>query len=220
MIDLKPVADSYRALVASLDAHLDDHSPGAIWRRAERATRTNLPKARRWKARAINLNPEPLHNAIALSGFVPIMWEDRWHLGVALPQPRPLGDLLDKVDEVVLIDPETNTAHVMGDDRATHVSPRLHRDHISVTTDPKAWAREIALHRLEWWHLRADRRRNLQAEPTWTGDIPTGLILGDPKKVRWADFDAKVIAVPADMQRVINRAVLAQARLPRVEGRI
>lgn len=219
MIDLAPISAAYAALIASIDQHFDDHSPGAIWRRAERASRANSPKVRRWKARALGLNPEPLHNAIALAGMAPIMFEDSWHLGVALPQPCPVGGLLDQVDDVVLIDPVANTAQMMGDRGATHVGPRLAVERLPVTTDPKQWARDIALHRLEWYRLRAERRRTMQAEPYWSGDIPSALIIGSPKKVRWSDFDAKIIDVPADMQRTVQRAIFAQARLPRVEGR-
>lgn len=219
MIDLSQIASAYADLMNRIDQHFDDHSPGAIWRRAERATRANSPKARRWKARSLDLNPEPLHNAIALAGMVPIMFEDRWQIAVALPQPCPVGGLLDLVDDVVLIDPTTNAAQVMGDRGATHVAPRLLRERLSITTDPKAWARDIALNRLEWFKLRGDRRRALQAEPHWSGDISSALIIGNPKKVRWADFDAKIIDVPADMQRTVQRAIFRQARLPRVEGR-
>ena len=216
---LQSIAADYRALISRLDAETDDHSPGAIWRRAERATRANLPKARAWKARALGLNPAPLHNAIALSGMAPIMFDERWHLALALPQPHPVDGLLDLIEEVVLIDPAANTAQVMGDPRATHIAPGQTLDRLSVTSDPKAWARAIALDRLEWWQTRRARRRNLQAEPTWIGDVPSALILAPLKRVRWADFHAKIIDVPADMRRDVQRAIMAQANLPRVEGR-
>jgi hypothetical protein len=217
--DLHSLAADYRGLLASVEAFRDDHTPGAIYRRAARAARVNAQKSRRWKARAIGLNPEPLHNAIALSGMAPMMWEERWHLAVALPQPNPVGGLTDPAQEVVLIDPATNQAHVMGDLAAKFIAPLYHRDRLNVLTDPKAWAREIALDRLEWYSLRAQRRAALQAEPTWTGDIPAALLFGSPKAVRWSDFDAKVIDVPADMRVSIRNAMLNQARLPRIQGR-
>lgn len=216
---LHAVGAGYRDLLGKLDAFNDDHSVGAIWRRADRATRVDQVKARKWKARAINLNPNPVHNAIALSGMTPIMFDERWHLAVALPQPAPCGTMFDEITDVVLIDPASNTAHVMGDPAAPYVAPTYERDRLPVTTDPKAWARSIALDRLEWWNLRRDRKRLLQAQPTWTGDIPSALIIAPLKKVRWSDFHAKIIDVPADMQRDVQRAIYAQANLPRVEGR-
>ena len=80
-------------LIADCEAITQDHSPAAIYRRAEHATRRDPVKVRRWKARALGLNPSPLHNAIALSGMVPIMFDERWHVAVAIPQPAPLAGL-------------------------------------------------------------------------------------------------------------------------------
>jgi hypothetical protein len=207
-------ADFYRRL----DAIIDDHCPGSVWRRAERASRADLPRSRAWKARFLDLNPEPLHNAIALAGMVPLMWEDTWHLAVALPQPEPLGLPNPEVDDVILI-ARDGTAQMLGDRECAYFAPRRRQERIRITRDAKQWARDIALQRLEWWRLRGDRRRKLHAEPTWCGEPEGGLIMGPLKRVRWSDFDATVIEVPADLRQEINRAVYAQARLPRVEGR-
>lgn len=212
-------ATDFRQLLSDIESFGDDHSPCAIWRRAYRASLTNAERSRRWKARAISLNPDPLHNAIALSGMAPVMWEERWHLGVAVPQPHPDEPYPANIEDVVLIDPRTGTATVMGDIGRTHVAPRAEQDRISVTTDAKAWARDIALARLEWYQLRRQRRHALQAEPGFTGDVPSALLLAPPNKVRWSDLRAKIIDVPADMRRDVNRAVFAQAQLPKIEGR-
>lgn len=217
--ELTSIRAGLEKLLADCEGITRDFSPGAIYRRAERATRASLPKVRRWKARALGLNPTPLHNAIALSGMVPIMFDERWHLAVALPQPAPLGGLFDQIEDVVLIDPKSGNAHVMGDRGATHIAPRASLERITVTTDAHAWARDIALARLEWFNLRRSRQRAMQAIPSWTGDIPSALILASPKQVRWADFNAKIIDVPADMRRDVRHAIFAQARIPKVEGR-
>lgn len=212
------IAADFRALLFELEAIVDDHTPGAIFWRAWRASMTNAPKARAWKARALGLNPEPLHNAIALAGMAPIQWEERWQLAVALPQPNPADGFLDDVDDVVLIDPKTGTAHVMSDHGATHIAPAA-AQRLTVHTDAKAWAREIALNRLEWHQTRKERRRALQVDPTWTGFPPAALILTQPAKVRWSEFHADIIEVPAELRRDVQRAMFAQANLPKIEGR-
>jgi hypothetical protein len=191
-------------------------SPDALFRRAELQAASNAPKARAWKARAISLNPEPLHNAVALGGMVPMQVAGKWMLAVALPQPRYADD---PIDDVVVIDPKTGKARVLGDHTAPIVAPRRHADKLPVHTDPKAWARDIALHRLEWFRTRASRRRMIQADAQWTGDIPAALLLATPNKVRWADLDAEILDVPAHLRADVRKAVFAQARLPRVEGR-
>lgn len=206
-------ADFYRRL----DSIADDHSPAAIWRRAERASRADLPRAREWKARFLGLDPAPLHNAIALAGMAPLQWDEVWHLAVALPQPEPFA--VNPVIDEVLVIARDGKAFVLGDPAAAYVAPRHEIEHLRVLTDAKAWARDIALHRLEWWRLRGDRQRALQALPTWDGDPPSALILGPIHRVRWSDFRAKVVEVPAGLRQQVNRAVFAQARLPRIEGR-
>lgn len=213
------LASDYRQLLADAEALRDDHSPAAIFRRARRASYSNAPKSRRWKARAIGLNPDPLHNADALSGMAPMQLEERWHLAVAVPQPSPLTLAIDPDIEVVLIDPATGHSSVMSDHTRALVAPTQHQERITITTDARAWARDIALHRLEWLGLRAARRNALQAEPTWTGEPTSALILGPLSRVRWSDIRADVIDVPADLRRNVQRAVYDQARLPRIEGR-
>lgn len=213
---LSAIAADYRDLLARVDAFAADHRPGAIWRRARRAALT--PRARRWTARALDLDPEPTHNVIALSGMAPLLVDDRWHVAVAWPQPEP-GTGLTTPDDVVLIDPATNTAAVLGDAGVAMIAPAIRHDRISVTADPKAWARAIALDRLEWWRCRADRERLLQAPPAWSGQPPHALILVPPKRVPWRELDAAIIDVPPDLRTTVHRAVLAQARLPRIEGR-
>lgn len=212
------IASDFRALLAECERVADDHSPNAIFWRAWLASMANAPRARAWKARALSLNPDPLHNAIALAGMAPLQWEDRWHLVVALPQPNPADGMLDYVDDVVLIDPKSGAAHVMGDHGATHIAPAA-AQRLAIHTDAKAWARDIALHRLEWYRMRQARRAALQVDPTWIGDPPAALILAKPAKVRWSDLRADVIEVPAELRQDVQRAMMAQARLPRIEGR-
>lgn len=212
------VAADYRALVVEIDREFPDHSPHAIFWRAWRASMSDASRSRAWKARALGLNPEPLHNAIALAGMAPIQWEERWHLGVALPQPDPAGGYLDPVEDVLIIDPRSGAAHILGDIGATHIAPAS-AQRLTIHTDAKAWARDIALQRLEWYRTRQDRRRALQVDPTWTGNPVAALLLAKPAKVRWSEIHADVIEVPADLRRDIHRAVMAQARLPRIEGR-
>ena len=204
------------ALITDCDALTGVLSPGALFRRAELTAVTNAPKARAWKARALNLNPEPIHNAVALGGMTPMRIEGKWMLAVAVPQPRYADD---PIEEVVVIDPRANTARVLGDHLAAIVAPRRHIDKLPVHTDAKAWARDIALHRLEWFRTRQSRRRLLQAEISWTGDIPAALLLDKPPKVRWADLAAGILDVPPVLRADVRKAVFAQARLPRVEGR-
>jgi len=206
-------ADFYRRL----DAIADDHSPGAVWRRANRASRADLPRARKWKARFLDLDPAPLHNAVALDGMAPMLWEDAWHLAVALPQPGPYA-LEFEPDDVLLI-ARDGRAQMLGDPACAYIAPAREQERLTIRTDAKAWARDIALQRLEWWGLRRERRRLLQAEPTWVGEPTTALIMGPLAKVRWSDFRATVIEVPADLRQQVNRAVYAQAQLPRIEGR-
>lgn len=212
------LAADYRAFLAKLEEIADDHSPAAIFRRARRASYADATKARQWKARALNLNPEPLDNAIALSGMAPIRMDERWQLAVAVPQPSPLDHAVDPNTDVVVIDPRTGKAQVMGDHGRSMVAPSNSPDRLTVTTDAKAWARSIATARLEWWHLRQARRHAMKAEPTFSGEIPAALLLGKPDKADWSALRAGVIEVPADLRRLVHRAVVAQARLPRIEG--
>lgn len=222
---LMAFADFDRQLLTRVQALCPDHSVGAIWRRAYRASICSgrAVKSRRWKARAIGLNPEPMYNVIALSGMTPIHVDERWMLAVAIPQPTPLaqGGVAREIDDVVLIDPDTGDASVMGDAGATHIAPPPIGmvDRLPVMTDAKAWARQIALDRLEWWNLRKERHRMIQAEPTWDGWPTAALLLVDPKKMRWSALSATVLEVPAEMREIVRRAILSEARLPRVEGR-
>lgn len=219
MIDtFASLSADYGAFLANLEAIADDHSPAAIFRRARRASYADASRARRWKARAIALNPDPLENGIALSGMAPLRIDERWHLAVAFPQPSPLDRVVDPEADIVLIDPRTGGARVMGDHGRSMVAPAAAPDRLSVTTDAKAWARAIATHRLEWWRLRQARRHAMKAEPTFSGDVPVALLLGPPAKADWSSLRAGIIEVPADLRRTVQRAVVAQARLPRIEG--
>lgn len=212
------IATDTRALLIEIEREADDHSPGAIFWRAWRASMSDAPRSRAWKARALGLNPEPLHNGIALNGMAPIQWDDRWHLAVALPQPDPADGYLDAIDDVLLIDPKTGHAHVLGDSGATHIAPHT-AQRLTVYTDAKGWARAVALDRLEWFQTRKARRRALQVDPTWTGYPAAALLLAPPQKVRWSELQADIIEVPAELRRDVHRAVLAQANLPTIEGR-
>lgn len=214
--DLSEIRAAYDAILAECDTLTGVRTPAMLFRAAERAAHRAAPKARAWKARAINLNPEPLHNAVALAGMVPMRIEDTWMLAVAIPQPRYTDDA---IGDVVVINPRTSKARVLGDHAAAVVAPRRHAAKLAVHTDPKAWAREIALHRLEWFRTRQMRRKLLQAEATWSGDIPSALLLDKPARVHWADLDAEILDVPAHLRADVRKAVFAQARLPRVEGR-
>lgn len=211
-----------KALLAEIDAAFPDRSAGAIWRAAyqQSITQGRSEQSRQWKARALRLNPEPVHNAIALSGMAPLQFDGRWMLAVALPQPAPVGDLGYNVEDVVLIDPKAKRAEMMFDVGATHYAPPVGLvDRVVAEVDPIAWARAIALERLEWWKLRGERRQAMQAEPTWCGWPSAALMLAPPEKVRWSDFSGSLVQVPAELRQRVNRAILAQARLPRVEGR-
>lgn len=219
LIDCEAMADTYRHLMDDAERLLGDHSPAAIFRRSRRATRSNPVKSRAWTARALDLDPAPAYNAIALAGMVPLQIDDRWHLAVALPQPRPLDPYTDDIEDLLLINPAANTAHVMGDITRDHVGAAASHERVVVMDDPKAWARRVALHRLEWYHLLETRRNQLKAEPGWVGDMPFALILTSPKRVRWSEIQTTVLDVPAEMRRDVQRAIFAQARLPRIEGR-
>jgi hypothetical protein len=219
LIDCAAMLAADRAILDDAERLAAEHSPAAIFRRSRRASYANQPKARAWKARALGLNPTPAHNSIALSGMVPLQIDDRWHLAVALPQPAPGGGDTAGIEDLVLIDPAANRAHVMGDVGRDHVGPAYGVDRLPVMTDPKAWARDIALARMEWFQLAAARQRANQAAPFWLGGITAALLLAPTAKVRWSDLQAKVLDVPADMRRDVQRAIFAQARLPRIEGR-
>lgn len=217
MTELHEIAEAYRGLLAEIEA--DDATPGAVFARAQRAALTSAPKSRAWKARTLRLDPAPLHNAIALSGMVPLQIDNRWHLAVAVPQPSPIsGDTAD-IEDIVLIAPATNKAHVLGDPARSHISPCDEPDRVMVMVDPLAWARSIALERLDWYRMLQLRRRALKVLPTWTGGISSALLLVEPKLVRWSDIRSGILEVPADLRKDVQRAIFAQARLPRVEGR-
>lgn len=227
VVDLRADPMAYIRTIAMINGRIKslipvDHSPAAIWRRAYQRSISDgkAERSRRWKARAINLDPEPLHNAIALSGMAPLQVDEEWMLAVAIPQPAPTNDMGYNIEDVILVNPKTGKAKWMGDMGATHVAPPAGMvRRLPVMPDAKEWARHIALDRLEFWHTRAERRRMIQADPIWNGWPTAALLLVEPKKMRWSQLDAAVLEVPADMREIVRRAVLADARLPKIEGR-
>lgn len=211
----------YRQLQSDVLDKLHDmlpHTPDRIWRQAFYKSMANPEKSRAWKARALNLNPEPAHNAIALSGMAPIHDGERWLLGIAYPSPPPLGPMVDKITDIILIDPKTGIASIHGDDNPSLVLP-LTTDRFTVHADAKAWARELAVQRLEWFGSLENARRQANVRPEWTGYAASALLIGDPRKVIWPKATSITAGEGVDA-KTLKSALFRQSRIPHVEEQI
>lgn len=196
----------------TIHAHAPD-CPDKAWRGACFRASINSAAATKWKAKALGIDSAQRDVDVALSGMTPYRVGERLLLAVAYPAPKPLARP-QPVDELVLIDPQTGRANLYGDD--DRLLTGIESEHIVVTADAMAWARELATIRLEWLYRRRHARRVANIEPVWTGLPSTSLAIGDLTRIRWPLVDVITAASDIDHKRLVA-AVRRQYHLPRVQ---
>jgi hypothetical protein len=208
------MGDLYKQFVDILmDMRTD--SPDKMWDVAKLAElRTNAAKARRWKARALGLNPDQANLDVALSGMTP--WHDgeRWLLMVAYPSPRPMAVKDMEVTDLVLIDPGSGAATHFGEAQPTLLCP-VNDDDFTVHADARHWAREWATSRLEWFFSKRLARQRANVEPIWTGMPPSALAIGDVRQIQWPHAEQITAGVGIDPKALVA-GVRRLFHLPRI----
>jgi len=191
--------------------------PDRPWHAAKMRELTgNAKKVLRWKASALNFNPDSPNLDLALSGMTP--WNDgeKWMLAVALPAPEPFSFAREHggPDGIILIDPKTGEASVLGDSNPALILP-IETDHLTVHTDARLWARDFATARVEWLFGKFNAERVANITPKWTGMPPAALLIGDPIKVAWPRGANITVGEGVDA-KAIQKAIYAQSRTSRV----
>ena len=180
MDDVRAMA-SFQAKVRAILDDIKPDGPDKLWRMARRHELTKAESAHQWKCRMLDLNPETTP-PIALGGMT-AMNVDGWKLAVALPAPDPLGSDLTPITQIVLIDAK-GEAKVHGSKAPELIGPQS-TWRFTVHADPKTWARNFALQRLEHVHRARKARRDADIPPTWHGCPPSALAIGKIDKIDW-----------------------------------
>ena len=204
-----------RQIITALEAIIGD-TIGTAWRKAVRAQFRNPRAATRWKANALNLNPDDPHLSIALNSMAAMKVDDAWHLAVPLPLPCPLGPKFAEPEEIVLIHSQTGEARIYSDDGPALIKP-LYMDRFTVHADARVWAREIATAAIEWFYNCENARKVANIIPDWTGYAPSALAIGAIDKIRWPHITTITAGTGIDAAQ-LKKTIFKQARITHVEA--
>lgn len=164
-----------------LDVHTPD-GPDKLWRASRRRELKSYQSAHQWKCRALDLNPATTPT-LALGSMTPIN-SDGWKLGIAVPAPDPMTPDMTEIVTLVMLDPKTGKAVIFQDKTPQLVEP-ISMQRFTVHADAKAWARDIARHRLEFVRSSQIARRQANIPPIWHGLPPSALAVGKLDKIDW-----------------------------------
>lgn len=217
--DPMPVIRAWRSGLIQLHRMVDEMTPdslGKLWHAAKLNELTrDTRKLIRWKAAALNLNPESRDIDIALSGMAP--WHDgeKWLLAIPIRAPEPLAANYDyEPDDLILLDPKTGAASVYGDAASLLFLP-MEEDRFTVHADARTWAREFATARVEWIYGKFHAQKVANITPTWIGLPPSALLIGAMDKVRWPTGAVITAGVGIDARK-LQYAIYDQSRTSRV----
>lgn len=195
---------------------LKSDEPSRAWQRAFDATLGTRQPAL-WMARHLRIDPADPRTWFALAGFAPMEIDGRWHIAAVIPAPDPFRDFTPG-DDVVIVDPETKKAAVLGDPEPQILTPRIQPASMFIHTDPVAWLREWADDRVVFLERRRECVRRSRIVPRFSGEPPSALAIGNIDEISWGGIYAQTIRADFENYRAIKRAIFRAAHLPRVEA--
>lgn len=172
----------------------------------------------RWMAKQLKIDQRDPRTWFALAGFAPMEVDGRWHIGAVVPAPDPFDHDQWSYGDVVVVDPETGRAAVLGDTAPAIVAPSPQPESLFVHTDGLKWLRAWADERVIFLEKRRDAIERRRVIPTFIGEPPAALAIGDIAKVPWSRLYAKTIKADFEHTRAIKRAIFRAADLPTVEA--
>lgn len=185
--------------------------PGKTWFYADIERRAPI-------YRALRIDPGDMGAVYAVAPFRLARIDERVVILAAYPCPRiltPCDENWFGIETVVAWDPVANQATILGDSEPQLVGSFDNRN--ALFADPltffQCWARDRAVFAVQRQTIAGT---DWQSAPREVDMVPGCLIVGAPAKIRWNPS-----ALPADLEcvgidaRIINRAILASARLPR-----
>jgi hypothetical protein len=193
-------------------------SPARAWQRASFAMATDPAKPRGWMARLLRIDVQDERTWFALAGFAPMEIEGVWHIAATVPATNPFDPDEFPCGDVVAVNPATNTAQIVGEAGPALVLPRPQPESIFIHLDPMRWLREWADARVIWLEQRRQAISGARIVPTFNGEPPSGLAIGDINAIRWGGLYARHIRADFSHHKAIKRAIFRAADLPRVEA--
>ena len=191
--------------------------PSQAWQRAYLAT-AGTRRPLRWMSRHLKIDPADSRASFALCGFAPMQVGGVWHIGATLPAPSPFDASSMPGDTVVLVDPEANTASVLGEPGPALITPSPQPETLFVHTSPMKWLRQWADERVVYLETRRAAMEQSRIIPSFSGEPPAALAIGDLKQVPWAGLYARTIRAEFEVHLAIKKAIFKAADLPRVEA--
>jgi len=212
---LDEAASYQRDMISVLDRAAGE-SMWSAWRKAVRAQWKNPAAATAWKARALNLDENDPHMAIAVAPFAPMKVGGEWKVAIPTPIPCPMGSKFGEPDDILLIHPATGAASLYSGDTDTLIEAAP-SDRFTVLADAKTWAREIAATAVEWLYRCDQARRIANIKPEWGGFPPSSLAIGEISKIIWPRVTAITAGAGVDAAK-LKKVIFKQARITHVEA--
>jgi hypothetical protein len=199
---------------------LRSERPSRAWQRAAFAAHGNPGDRRplRWMAKHLQIDHADPRTWFALAGFAPMRINDAWHIAAVTPAPDPFDEDSFSDGEVVLVDPETRRTSLLGDPSPSIIAPHPQPDAITVYTDGLKWLRAWADERVIFFEHRRSAIERSRIIPTFMGEPPAALAIGDINRVPWSRLYAKTIRADFEHAKAIKRAIFRAADLPTVEA--
>jgi hypothetical protein len=197
---------------------LTSDEPSRAWQTASNAMWAGDRRPLRWMARHLRVDPADPRAWFALGGFAPMEIAGTWHIAAPVPAPDPFSSSSFPGDDVVIVDPEANAAALLGDPGPALVAPTPQPDSLFVHTDPLKWLRAWADDRVVFLETRREAFERARIIPTFSGQPPAALAIGDLSLVPWPQIYARTITADFEHHKTIKRAIFKAADLPRVEA--
>jgi hypothetical protein len=220
MIQQPIVADDDEGLadVHSYLRWLLSDAPERVWQRASFAMWNGDRKPLRWLAKHLKVDPTEERAWFALAGFAPLLLGETWHIAAATPAPDPFDPDSSPGDTVVIVDPASGKASVVGDPGPALVSPSPQPESLFVHTDGLRWLREWADARVIFLETRRQAIAQRRIVPRFCGEPPSAVAIGPINKLPWAGLYARRVRVDAEHAKTVKSAIFRAANLPRVEA--
>lgn len=198
---------------------LTSETPSRAWQKAAFAAATsNDRRPLRWMAKHLQIDHTDQRAWFALAGFAPMEINAVWHIGAITPAPDPFDHDSFSDGDVVLVEPESRRTTLLGDTAPAIVAPSPQPDALFVHTDGLKWLRAWADERVVFFERRRDSIERSRIVPTFSGEPPAALVIGDIKRAPWAQLYAKTIKADFEHAKAIKSAIFRAADLPIVEA--
>ena len=192
--------------------------PSRAWQTASFAMTENPSKARGWMARQLRIDPDDERTWFALAGFAPMEIDGDWHIAAICPAPDPFDPDCFSTGDVVAVNPETGAARLLGEPGPVLVLPRPQPESLFIHVNALRWLREWADERVLHFERRRQALSGTRIVPTFFGEPPSALAIGDIDRINWGGVYARLIRADFSHHKAIKRAIFRAADLPRVEA--